>query len=60
MSTETQAGAKDAGENGHQGGENVLKVTDGRTGQSYELPIEAGTVRATELRQIKVDRTNSG
>jgi citrate synthase len=32
----------------------TLSVTDNRTGASYELPITDGTVRATELRQIKV------
>ena len=30
-------------------------VTDNRTGQDYELAIEDGTVRATDLRQIKAD-----
>ncbi len=60
MSTETQAGTTDAPTNGRQGGEDVLKVTDGRTGQTYELPIEDGTVRATELRQIKVDPDEFG
>jgi citrate synthase len=32
-----------------------LSVTDNRTGKSYELPITDGTVRAMDLRQIKVD-----
>ncbi len=54
MSTETQAGSSDAQTDGRSGGD-VLTVTDSRTGQTYELPIEDGTVRATELRQIKVD-----
>src|SRR5579871_4623658 len=58
MSTETQAGS-DAQSNGRSGGD-VLTVTDSRTGQSYELPIEDGTVRATELRQIKVDPDEFG
>jgi citrate synthase len=30
-----------------------LTVTDNRTGKTYELPIENGTVRAIDLRQIK-------
>ena len=30
-----------------------LTVTDNRTGKSYELPITDGTIRATDLRQIK-------
>jgi citrate synthase len=31
----------------------TLTVTDNRTGKQYELPINDGTVRATDLRQIK-------
>ena len=30
-----------------------LSVTDNRTGKTYELPIEDGTVRGMDLRQIK-------
>ena len=32
----------------------TLTVTDNRTGRTYELPINDGTVRAMDLRQIKV------
>lgn len=32
-----------------------LSVTDQRTGKTYEIPIEHGAIRATSLRQIKVD-----
>ena len=32
---------------------NSLTITDNRTGKSYELPIEHGTIRANDLRQIK-------
>jgi citrate synthase len=32
----------------------MLQVTDSRTGRSYELPITDGTIRAIDLRQIKV------
>ena len=38
----------------------TLTVTDNRTGQSYEIPIEDGTIRATELRKIKVDEDDFG
>jgi citrate synthase len=31
----------------------TLTVTDNRTGQTYELPINDGTIRATDLKQIK-------
>src|ERR1035437_4671617 len=33
----------------------TLTITDNRTGKSYEIPIENGTVRATDLRQIRTD-----
>ncbi len=32
---------------------NTLTVTDNRTGKTYELPIENGTIRAIDLRQIR-------
>ena len=37
-----------------------LTVTDSRTGARYELPITDGTVRAMDLRQIKVDEKDFG
>ena len=37
-----------------------LSVTDNRTGKTYELPITDGTVRAMDLRQIKVDEDEFG
>jgi citrate synthase len=37
-----------------------LTITDNRTGQSYELPIENGTIRTLDLRQIKVDADDFG
>jgi len=39
---------------------NSLTVTDNRTGNTYELPIEHGTIRSTDLRQIKVDDGDFG
>jgi citrate synthase len=75
MSTETEAsttaGAVDgaAGEQSASDGTgaangatraDTLTVTDSRTGRVYELPITDGTVRATELRQIKVDPDEFG
>jgi len=39
---------------------NTLSVTDNRTGQTYEIPIEDGAVRATELRQIRTDEEDFG
>ena len=39
---------------------NSLTITDNRTGKSYEVPIEHDTIRATDLRQIKVDSDDFG
>ena len=41
-------------------GADTLTVIDNRTGTSYELPIAEGTIRATDLRQIKVDEGDFG
>jgi citrate synthase len=41
-------------------GAETLTITDNRTGASYELAIEDGTIRATDLRQIKVDGEDFG
>jgi citrate synthase len=38
----------------------TLTITDNRTGQSYELPIEDGAIRADALRQIRVDEEDFG
>ena len=32
---------------------NTLTITDNRTGKQYEVPIEHGTIKAMDLRQIK-------
>ncbi len=40
--------------------QDTLTITDNRTGKSYELPITDSSVRATELRQIKVDEGEFG
>jgi citrate synthase len=37
-----------------------LSVTDNRTGKTYELPIEDGTIRGLDLRQIKVSEDDFG
>jgi len=37
-----------------------LTITDNRTGQTYEVPISDGTVRAMDLRQIKVNEDEFG
>jgi citrate synthase len=38
----------------------TLSVTDNRTGETYELPIQDGTVRAMDLRQIKTGKEDFG
>ena len=35
-------------------GKDTLSITDNRTGQKYEVPVADGTIRAADLRQIKV------
>ena len=41
-------------------GKDTLTVTDNRTGKEYELPIENDTIRAMDLRQIKVRDSDFG
>src|SRR5277367_2274008 len=38
----------------------TLRVTDSRTGRSYELPIVDGAIRAMDLRQIKTSEDDFG
>ena len=38
----------------------TLTITDNRTGKTYEIPIEHDTVRAMDLRQIKVQDDDFG
>jgi citrate synthase len=56
MTTETQSqdGAGVATSN------ETLTITDNRTGKRYDVPIEDGTIRATELRKIKTSQDDFG
>jgi citrate synthase len=54
------AAAGEAPGNGTAPAEGTLTVTDNRTGQTYELPIQEGTVRGMDLRQIKTDERDFG
>ena len=56
MTTETQQhdGAAPATSN------ETLTITDNRTGKQYEVPIEDGAIRATELRKIKTHEDDFG
>jgi len=58
MATEQQT--REATPDGASAGSESLSVTDNRTGATYELPISDGTVRAMDLRQIKVDEGDFG
>jgi citrate synthase len=41
-------------------GQDTLTITDSRTGQTYEVEVTDGTVRAMDLRQIKVSDDDFG
>jgi citrate synthase len=56
MSTETQQ--QDGA--GVATGKESVTITDNRTGKQYEIPIEDETIRATELRKIKVNEDDFG
>ena len=59
MSAETTQQATPGDSNGAR--KDTLTVTDNRTGQTFELPIEPdGTVRAMEFRQMKVNEDDFG
>jgi citrate synthase len=40
--------------------QNTLSITDNRTGQSYTILVEDGTIRAMDLRKIKTDPEDFG
>jgi citrate synthase len=56
MTTETQSQADGAVATGAE----TLTIIDNRTGKQYEVPIEDETIRATELRKIKVNEDDFG
>jgi citrate synthase len=39
---------------------NTLTITDNRTGKQYDLPIENETIKALDLRKIKVNEADFG
>ena len=39
---------------------NTITITDNRTGKTYELPVENGTIRALDLRKIRTDENDFG
>ena len=61
MTTQAQAGApQQTSGDGSVPANDTLTVTDNRTGATYELPIDEGTVRAMDLRQIKTSDGDFG
>jgi citrate synthase len=40
--------------------QNSLTITDNRTGRNYEVPIADHTIRANDLKQIKIELTDFG
>jgi citrate synthase len=57
MTTETETPGNDGGV---ATSSDTLTVTDNRTGKTYEIPIQDETIRATELRNIKVNEGDFG
>src|SRR4051812_27461276 len=57
MADETQTASEDGGVATAQ---DSLTVTDNRTGETYELEITDGTVKAMDFRQIKVSEDDFG
>lgn len=53
----TQANAEDASSSKRR---DTISITDNRTGKSYEVPITHGTIRAVDLRQIRVHPADFG
>jgi citrate synthase len=49
-----------SGSDSASNGDGTLHVTDGRTGRSYDIPIDRGAIRATDLRQIKTSDDDYG
>jgi citrate synthase len=61
MTTQAQAGApQEMSGDGSAAATDTLTVKDNRTGATYELPIDDGTVRAMDLRQIKTGDDDFG
>ncbi len=49
-----------SGDGGVATASETLTITDNRTGRTYEVPIEDGTIRALALRDIKVEEDDFG
>ncbi|HTR89479.1 MAG TPA: citrate synthase [Solirubrobacteraceae bacterium] len=60
MSTPETAAPGHGSGNGAGAPPDTLTITDNRTGNTYELPVTDNTVRATDLRQIRVNPEEFG
>ena len=59
MTTKTEAAAALAGDTDGKA-EDTLRITDSRTGETYEIPIVDGAIRSLDLRQIKTSEDDFG
>src|SRR5688500_4079732 len=57
---EEQTESQDGGGVASAERQDTLTVKDNRTGQTYEVPITDGTVKAMDFRQMKVDEDDFG
>lgn len=57
---ETKQATEEKKKNGEGTKIDTLKITDTRTGKEYEIPITHGTIKAMDLRQIKVNADDFG
>jgi citrate synthase len=57
---EREEGAAGASGDGAGPGQDTLTITDNRTGGSYEVEVTDGTIRAMDLREIKVSEDDFG
>src|SRR3712207_9133823 len=60
MATEQQTSQDGGGVGTAEGTQDTLTITDNRTGQSYDVEITDDTIRAMDLRQIKVQEDDFG
>ena len=60
MSSETQEQSGVSGEASADGRRDTLTITDNRTGKTYEVPVEDGSIRAIALRDVKVSEDDFG
>jgi citrate synthase len=60
MPTEQQTDTQKASVDGGGAEGDSLSITDNRTGETYEVEVTDGTVRAMDLRQIKVSEDDFG